>query len=78
MPRCGNRWRAKCVVNTAPNIENPDEFYAALVALHAGLSVEESLKLNAKIIFLLANQVGEPGVLQEILRVASAVDRRLE
>jgi Protein of unknown function (DUF2783) len=59
-------------VITEPNIENPDQFYAALVALHTGLSVEESLKLDAKLILLLANQVGDSNVLQEILRTAGA------
>jgi Protein of unknown function (DUF2783) len=72
MRRCGNRWRARQAVITAPNIENPDQFYAALAALHTGLSVEESLQLNAKLILLLANQVGDSSVLQEILLVASA------
>ena len=71
MPRCGNRSRVKIRgMNTLPNIANPDEFYNQLVELHAGLGVEESLKLNAKIILLLANQVGDASVLTAILRAA--------
>jgi hypothetical protein len=60
------------MVVVTPNIQNPDEFYAALVALHAGLSAEESLKLNAKLILLLANQIGDYAVLMEILALAQA------
>jgi hypothetical protein len=54
------------------NIGNPDEFYAELVRLHDGLDHHESLKLNAKIILLLANHIGDPRVLAEVL---AAVDR---
>ncbi len=53
-----------------PNIPDQDEFYAALVALHEGLNVEQSLKLNAKLILLLANQVGDAKALAEILETA--------
>lgn len=49
------------------NIPDPDGFYAALLALHAGLTPEESLKLDAKLILLLANQIGDAAVLREIL-----------
>ena len=71
MPRCGNRSRVEISgLNTLPNIANPDEFYHQLVELHTGLGVEESLKLNAKIILLLANQVGDASVLAAILRAA--------
>ena len=55
-----------------PNIQHPDEFYAALVALHEGLSVEESLKLNAKLILLLANQINDAAVLRDILAAGRA------
>ena len=59
-----------------PNIQHPDEFYAALVALHEGLSVEESLKLNAKLILLLANQINDAAVLSAILAAGRAVRPR--
>lgn len=57
---------------TAPNIPDPDAFQARLAALHAGLSAEQSLVLNARIILLLANQIGEQQVLEEVLAVAAA------
>jgi Protein of unknown function (DUF2783) len=58
-------------VKIDPNIGNADEFYAELVRLHDGLDDRESLKLNAKIILLLANQVGDPRVLSEVLTAAA-------
>lgn len=50
-------------MNTKPNIPDPDGFYAALVAAHEGLSDEQSADLNARILFLLANQVGDQATL---------------
>lgn len=48
-----------------------DEFYAALMEAHEGLSFEESARLNARLVLLLANEVGEP----QKLRVALAAAR---
>ncbi len=50
-------------MNTKPNIPDPDGFYAALVAAHEGLSDEQSADLNASLVFLLANQVGDQATL---------------
>jgi hypothetical protein len=36
-----------------------DDVYAALMAAHDGLSLEESTRLNAKLVLLLANEVGD-------------------
>jgi uncharacterized protein DUF2783 len=59
-------------LNTAPNFEAGDTFYAALIDAHHGLSAEQSHQLNAKLVLLLANQVGESAVLAEALAVARA------
>ena len=47
-----------------------DEFYEALIDAHRDLSDEQSQMLNCKLILLLANQVGNLGVLKQALRVA--------
>ncbi|WP_374730062.1 DUF2783 domain-containing protein [Nitratireductor rhodophyticola] len=47
-----------------------DDFYAALMAAHEGLSFEESARLNAKLVLLLANQVGDLEVIRAALRAA--------
>lgn len=52
-------------------IPEPDEFYAKLVALHADLSPEQSLRLMSKLVLLLANQVGDPATLDEVLKAAA-------
>ncbi len=44
-----------------------DDFYAALMAAHEGLSFEESAKLNAKLVLLLANEVGDFDRLKAVL-----------
>ena len=53
-----------------PNIARPDEFYDALIAIHRDLTVEESAKVNAKLVLLLANHVGDMDVLQQALAAA--------
>ena len=50
---------------TAPNIERPDDFYAELIALHAGRSAQESEAINARLILLLANHIGDREVLRD-------------
>ena len=51
-------------------LDAPDEIYQALVDLHRGLSDEEARLVDAKLILLLANHVGDRGVLEEAIRVA--------
>ncbi len=45
------------------NIQLPDDFYAALIEAHEGLSEAESFELNARMVFLLANQIADNSVL---------------
>ena len=47
-----------------------DDFYAALMAAHEGLSFEESARLNARLVLLLANQVGDLETLRAALEAA--------
>ena len=55
-----------------PRLTDPDAFYEALVGAHAGLSAEESALLNAKLILLLANQIGDLATL--LAAIAKARD----
>lgn len=57
-------------LNTEPNIERPDDFYEALIELHRDLSEEESRKVNARLILLLANHIGDFKVLTQAMREA--------
>jgi hypothetical protein len=53
-----------------PNLKRPDDFYEALIESHRGLSLEQSAMLNAKLILLLANQVGNLDLLREAIAKA--------
>ena len=54
------------------NISDPDGFYEALIAAHEGLSDEQSNLLNARLILLLANQVGDMASLRACIAAARA------
>ncbi len=57
---------------TDPNLERPDDFYEALLAAHQGLTPAQSQDLNARLLLLLANQIGRLDVLQAALAAARA------
>jgi hypothetical protein len=57
-------------LTTTPNIQDADGFYAELLAAHRGLAPEESQALNARLVLILANHVGERDALVEALRLA--------
>lgn len=59
------------MLNTAPNLAAPDATYAALAGLHRGLSAADSRLVDARLILLLANHVGD-AVLQ------AAMDRAVQ
>ncbi len=64
------------IVRLEPAMEDPDRFYEELVAAHEGLTLEQSFELNARLLMLLANQVGRGAVLSECIRLAKESGRR--
>ena len=58
------------MLNTEPNLAAPDDFYQELIALHRDLSQEQSALVNAKLILLLANHIGDLAVLRAALAAA--------
>ncbi len=56
---------------TEPNLANPDDLYQALIDAHRGLSEAESHRFNARLILLLANHIGDLGVLRQALAAAA-------
>lgn len=58
----------------SPNLTHPDDFYASLISAHDGLSEDESTELNARIILIMANQIGDQGLLEEILHKAKLAE----
>ena len=58
-------------LNLEPNIGSPDDFYQELIDLHRELTDEQSATVNAKLVLLLANHIGD----MEVLRTAMAAAR---
>jgi hypothetical protein len=54
----------------SPNIADPDGFYEALIHAQRGLSDEQADLLLAKLVLILANQVGDRAVLDQALALA--------
>jgi hypothetical protein len=57
-------------LNTAPNLDLPDDFYEKLIAAHQGLDDAQSALLNARLVLLLANHVGDAEVLAQAIDAA--------
>jgi hypothetical protein len=58
------------ILNTESNLPAPDDFYDELIALHRDLTTEQSALLNAKLILLLANHIGDMSVLRAAMAAA--------
>ena len=57
-------------MKTALHLQDADGFYEQLLDAHQGLSKEQSELLNARLILLLANQVGDAKVLHDCVEAA--------
>lgn len=57
---------------TTPNLRDPDTAYAALLAAHKGLSEAESNALNARLVLILMNHLGDGPAFGEALKLARA------
>lgn len=57
-------------LNLNPNLTAPDDVYEALIKAHDGLTPEQSLALNARLILILMNHIGDTGVIREALEAA--------
>ena len=55
---------------TDPNLARADDFYEALIAMHRGLTDAQSASVNARLILLLANHIGDHDVLLAALAAA--------
>jgi Protein of unknown function (DUF2783) len=54
------------------NLARPDEIYNAIIDAHKGLDDDQARALDAKLILLLANHVGDEAVIREALKEAAA------
>lgn len=53
-----------------PRIDDPDGFYAELLGAHEDLNETESHAMNARLVLLLANVVGDRAVLSAAIALA--------
>ena len=60
-------------MKTQLNLQDADGFYEQLLDAHEGLSEQQSALLNARLILLLANQVGDAKVLKECVEAAREI-----
>ncbi len=59
-------------LNIDPNLALPDDFYEALIDTHRDLDAAQSQMVNARLILLLANHIGDLDVLRDAMRRARA------
>ncbi len=68
-------------LNLQPNLSEPgkryfqaytpgDDFYEALINTHLDLSDEQSSLVNARLVLLLSNHIGDLSVLREAMHIA--------
>jgi hypothetical protein len=57
-------------LNIEPAIARADDFYEVLIDTHRDLTLEQSQVVNAKLILLLANHIGDLDVLRDALKRA--------
>lgn len=60
-------------MKTTLNLPDADGFYEQLLDAHHGLTDQQSALVNARLILLLANQVGDAKVLKECIEAAKAL-----
>ncbi len=63
-------------LTTEPNLESADDFYEALIEAHRDLDSAQSHALNARLVLLLANHIGQTDVLRAALKAARDSARR--
>jgi hypothetical protein len=57
-------------LRTEDRLAQPDELYQLLIEAHQGLSPEQSRQLDARLILLLANHLGDLEAMAEAVAVA--------
>ena len=57
-------------MNTELHLADADAFYEQLLNAHTGLSREQSELFNARLILILANQLGDSHILRECVQAA--------
>jgi hypothetical protein len=57
-------------LSTSSNFAKPDDAFRAIVEAHRGLNDEQSADLDAALVLILANHIGDIDVLHEAIALA--------
>lgn len=57
-------------LNTSPNVADVDGVYQKLIDAHQGLTDDDSMSLNARLILVLINHIGDKAIVDEALEIA--------
>jgi hypothetical protein len=60
-------------LRTEPRLSRHDEIFAALMEAHRDLDPEESRRLDAEIVLLLANHIGDAEVVMQAITLARSL-----
>ena len=58
------------LLKSDPRLARPDDIYQVLIDAHRDLSPEQSQAFNSRLVLLLANHVGEKGVIAQAVAAA--------
>lgn len=64
------------MLDLSPRLADPDGLFAALVAAHDGLDPAASRRLDAALVLLLANHIGDGDVVRDAIRIAKSAEER--
>ena len=56
---------------TTANLADPDAVFEALMNAHRDLAPEASRQLDAKLVLLLANHIGDPDIVKQAIALAA-------
>jgi len=56
------------------SLADSDEFYSALLIAHRDLNIDQSTTLNARLVLLLANEIGDLERVKTIVQLAKTIE----
>lgn len=63
-------------LDLTPRLADPDALFAALLAAHEGLDPDASRRLDAALVLLLANHIGDASIVLEAVQVAQSAEKQ--
>ena len=58
------------LLKSDPRLTRPDDIYQVLIDAHRDLSPDQSQAFNSRLVLLLANHIGDEGVIAEAVEAA--------